>query len=661
MKVKAMLRIIGVFCLIISLCATCYSGPVQAKTGKDLRLDSGKTSGKGYSNSTQLITGDNGHVYIVWHDDRNGNSDIYFDYSSDNGVTWQTIDTRLDTGDEPGASDSSDPQLFSDGKGHVYVVWEDRRNGDKDIYFNYSKDNGVTWQKRDIRLDIGDAPGASDSYYPHLSSDGKGHVYVVWVDYRDGLHADSGDSPDVNDIYFNYSKDNGVTWQTSDKKLNVTDRTGFFSPKLCNDGNGYVYVISNYEIPFVWGDIYFNYSKDNGATWQTSDKWLVNYQGEGVSRVPQLSCDSNGHVYVVWKGGMYGDDIYFDYSKDNGATWQTSNIKLDTGGVINYFYSPQLISTDDGHVYVKWTQRRNGSEDTYFNYSSDNGVTWQTSDKKFPLSISSDSQLINDGKGYISVVWSDLRNGNSDIYFNYSVDNGVTWQASDKRLDTGDAMGASDSFDTQLISDGEGHIYTVWKDDRNGGGDIYFNYSMDNGVTWQDSDIRLNTDDAPSVNGSYYPQFCSAGNEHLYVAWNYNPDTHSGIHFNYFFIDKIINVNDFVKVNPITSTYHQTSDTTGCPDGFVGKFSFDVEIKNTSNEQLSDLEIKIIELTGGNVLIVAEGEPGGEGTTMAIPKTGDYSDSELDPGEYVVLPFIVCLKELKPFELLVDVLGKPGD
>jgi len=45
---------------------------------------------------------------------------------------------------------------------------------------------------------------------------------------------------------------------------------------------------------------------------------------------------------------------------------------------------------------------------------------------------------------------------------------------------------------------------------------------------------------------------------------------------------------------------------------------------------------------------------------LTIPETGNYSDGLLSPAETLVMPFVICLKELPPFELLVDVLGKWG-
>ncbi|MEM7828581.1 MAG: hypothetical protein QW561_04500 [Candidatus Aenigmatarchaeota archaeon] len=48
--------------------------------------------------------------------------EVYFDTVS--------IDVIIDRG----SGNSSYPQIATDGKGHIYAVWEDTRNGSSDIY-----------------------------------------------------------------------------------------------------------------------------------------------------------------------------------------------------------------------------------------------------------------------------------------------------------------------------------------------------------------------------------------------------------------------------------------------------------------------------------------------------------------------------------------------
>ena len=117
-------------------------------------------------------------------------------------------------------------------------------------------------------------------------------------------------------------------------------------------------------------------------------------------------------------------------------------------------------------------------------------------------------------------------------------------------------------------------------------------------------------------------------------------------------------INDLVTFEPIKSTYQTTSDTTGCPEGFVGKFSFDARLTNkNSSSPISNLIIKVKTLTNGNLLHNADGGHGGVGSTLTVLKKDDYSDAILSPGEFVDVNFIICLKEKKSFKFVVDVLG----
>jgi hypothetical protein len=142
-------------------------------------------AGEAYSYRPQIAcSGD--YVYVVWEDRRNGSYyDIYMNCSADRGSTWLSSDIRLDT-DNAGASDSKHARLACSGN-NVYVVSQDERNGRSDIYFNYSPDAGDTWQSSDIRIDNKTAD--EDSRYPRITASGN-RVYIILEDYRDGSHSE---------------------------------------------------------------------------------------------------------------------------------------------------------------------------------------------------------------------------------------------------------------------------------------------------------------------------------------------------------------------------------------------------------------------------------------------------------------------------------------
>ena len=122
-------------------------------------------------------------------------------------------------------------------------------------------------------------------------------------------------------------------------------------------------------------------------------------------------------------------------------------------------------------------------------------------------------------------------------------------------------------------------------------------------------------------------------------------------------VPKLDIVNDLVTFEPIGSTYRSTYDTTGCTEGFVGKFSFNACLTNTSDSSLADLVVKVAELTNDNLLQNADGGPGGKGSQLTVTIEDGYSDGVLGPGESIIVPFTICLKEFSSFRFFVDVLG----
>ena len=49
--------------------------------------------------------------------------------------------------------------------------------------------------------------------------------------------------------------------------------------------------------------------------------------------------------------------------------------------------------------------------------------------------------------------------------------------------------------------------------------------------------------------------------------------------------------------------------------------------------------------------------PGGALARLTVPVVGDSSDGILSPGESVDVPFVICLREKKPFMFFVDLFG----
>jgi hypothetical protein len=160
----------------------------------------------------QLAADDQGHLYVVWADNRAGEYGIYLVASTDHGRTWSK-EMRIDMAKAKVAR-ASLPTLAADASGHIYVAWQDARHGGWDIYLSMSSDFGKTWRAEGVRLNSG-PPGEAEAQLAQIALDGKGTVAVAWQEDR-GHDQQEG-------IYFTRSTDFGATWLTTD--LRVDDPT----------------------------------------------------------------------------------------------------------------------------------------------------------------------------------------------------------------------------------------------------------------------------------------------------------------------------------------------------------------------------------------------------------------------------------------------------
>jgi hypothetical protein len=438
--------------------------------------------------------------------------DLYLTYISDPDGYF---DRRIDNGKTPGIPGSapSDFPVIARSGSFVYVAWQDYRNGaSSDIYFNRSTDDGKSWNLPDKGpLDITDFPGKNPSQMQKLSASGS-YVYCVWEDYR---------SPGgFIDIYFNRSTDFGKTW-LADVHI---DGTAFQSsnPAITSTGS-YVYTAWQ-DNRSGWEDIYFCRSTDYGASWVTPVRIDAgDTPGLTDSRYPRIAC-SGSNVYCMWLDNRTpgGYQVYFNYSTDNGVTWQPNSTMLSPGtGACNMPLRGGLESSGSD-VYACWTDDRDGTSiyQVFFNRSTNSGASWGTDVR---ISDSTGNvcfdPCMNVQGSYVYIGWEDWRlSGFGEIFFDYSTDNGATWQTPDiGPLDPGAI--AFPGMGVDIKSEGS-NVYATWYDTRRffgGGGDIYFNRSTDNGVTWL-ADVPINYGTQPTGLSNNLPVM-SAGNGYVNIAW----------------------------------------------------------------------------------------------------------------------------------------------
>ncbi len=94
-------------------------------------------------------------IYIVWTDNTQGNSDILFSSSTDNG---QSFSVPINISNNSG--ESFNPQMSVIGS-NVDVIWTDNTQGNSDILFSSSTDNGQSFS---VPINISNNSGESTQF-----------------------------------------------------------------------------------------------------------------------------------------------------------------------------------------------------------------------------------------------------------------------------------------------------------------------------------------------------------------------------------------------------------------------------------------------------------------------------------------------------------------
>ncbi len=294
--------------------------------GNDVRLV--YSSGQSYY---PAVSGSDSILYVAWQDTRFGNEEIMLKRSTNGGLNWSN-DMRI-TSD---AANSRTPAIFAHKTIYeaLYLVWEDTRDGNSEIYYTRSIDGGITFTAQ-LRV----TSNSSASVLPSVSCNGTS-VNIAWQDARDGNA----------EIY--HIRSNNGSWSS---EMRLTNNSGESLNPCIIRKNDFVGVVW-YDNRDGNNEIYLKTSTNTGSNW-SSDKRLTNQSA--ASARPSLDI-SGDYMHVSWEDYRDGhSEVYYKSSPDKGLSWSTDTRLTNTSG--DGAGNPSIFVYGTG-IYLAW----NYNNEIYF-------------------------------------------------------------------------------------------------------------------------------------------------------------------------------------------------------------------------------------------------------------------------------------------------------
>lgn len=371
------------------------------------------TNNAGEQTETAAVA-DSGNVFVAWADTRDAEKHIYLQKMFYSGTSYSNSwasDVKI-----VDKANASAPALAVLPDGSLYVAWSDNRSGDSDVYLQEINTADGSAVGGELTVSHGSAGTSQNN--PDIASDQEGSLYVVWEDNRGGnwdVYAQKL-VPSSGSFWGSDLKIDAADAGDQLRPRVVTDRD---LSGGANANNFYAVWQGNQTGNF---DILFRKFDKNGAP-QFSDN-TVNSDGSYLDqRDPNIVFDGSNNFYVVWADERNSQaDIYFQKLDKNGAALLGGDAKInDDSYPIAYREKPSLVYDSDSAIYVAWEDNRNGStvSNIFASKINSSGVRQWAYDlvaADFLNSMQTDACTVRDSAGRAVTLWQDNRNGTNDIY-----------------------------------------------------------------------------------------------------------------------------------------------------------------------------------------------------------------------------------------------------
>ena len=375
--------------------------PLWEKNGRPL------VSAAGNQGTPAVAPDGSGGFFLVWMNMPSLQRDLYAQrFNNEGEPLWETVAVAEHE------HDKHDHRIAPDGKGGLYIVWEDWRNGNLDVYAQrVSASGGILWEANGTAL----SAAASNQYDPAVSADENGCVVVWW------------NVPEIEawQVYVQRMSPEGKPLWGDGGTPACLNPSGQSSGAVVADGAGGAFVFwvdHRNELDAQMNlDVYVQ-------RFDPSGKRLFSEEGRALCEAPGAQIeiaalpDGSGGAYAVWTDlrDLY-EDIYAQRLLPDGtAAWQANGAPVCVEG--GRQRNPRIASAADGFWIAWYDYRRELEEQTFQDVymqrmRADGSTAWrgglaiaERAGQRIEMSVSA-------GKSGAAAFWAEQGDlfGNTDI------------------------------------------------------------------------------------------------------------------------------------------------------------------------------------------------------------------------------------------------------
>ncbi|MEW6130354.1 MAG: sialidase family protein [Acidobacteriota bacterium] len=268
------------------------------------------------------------HIYITYHDNRNGTTQVYLLRSLKNAKFKKA---RNITPNDGGAFA---PRIALDSAESLNIVWYDLPAAHRRVVFTRSTDLGDTFTEL---VDV--SRSAGNAFDPEIAVDPNDNIHVIWQDEGSGISA----------IMYARSTDGGNTFSEPKK---ISGAGAAAEPQIKTSSSGQINVVWNEVVEDGSSQAFFSRSTDGGDSFVTPLN-LSNNPGADIHKTVVTAFENV--VYVAYNNDEdRSRQAYVLKSSDNGQSFgdpvQISNATRNRGRA----HSVSMAVDSTGTLHVTW-------------------------------------------------------------------------------------------------------------------------------------------------------------------------------------------------------------------------------------------------------------------------------------------------------------------